>query len=131
MVEMAVCFPVFMLILMGIIEFGRAMSVNQMLNSAARIGSRAAILDGSTNTLVTDKVKGHVVSTLGCSASSVTVAIDATSSRTGLPLMDVSQAKTGDLIEIDVSVPFSHVSWSVKEWMGTSQIRGESAMQHE
>ena len=49
-VEVAVCFPVFLIILLGIIEFGRAMSVNQLLNSAARIGCRAAILDGSTNT---------------------------------------------------------------------------------
>ena len=58
MVEVAVCFPVFLLILMGVIEFGRAMSVNQMLNSASRIGCRAAILDGSTNSTVTTKTIG-------------------------------------------------------------------------
>ena len=131
MVEVAVCFPVFLLILMGIIEFGRAMSVNQMLNSASRIGCRAAILDGSTNSSVTSAVKTHVTSTIGCQQSSVTVTITATSGQSGATLSDVSAASTGDMIKIAVSVPFADVSWSVKQWMGTSTIRGQCSMQHE
>lgn len=34
-VELAVCFPVFMLMLLGIIEFGRGLVVSQRLTSAA------------------------------------------------------------------------------------------------
>ena len=131
MVEMAVCFPVFLMILMGIIEFGRAMSVNQMLNSAARIGCRTAILDGSTNSSVTSVIKQHVTSTIGCQPASVTVAITVISGQTGATLSDVSAASTADLIELEVSVPLADVSWSVKNWLGTSKIRGECAMQHE
>ena len=131
MVEVAVCFPVFMLVLLGIIEFGRAMSINQLLNSAARIGCRAAVLDGSTNTSVRDLVKQQVASTVGIQQSSVTVTITATSSQTGTPLSDVSTAKTGDMLELDVSVPFSVVSWSVKTWLANASIRGECSMQHE
>ena len=130
-VEVAVCFPVFMLILLGIIEFGRAMSINQMLNSAARIGCRAAVLDGSTNTSVSDLVKKQVADTLGCGQDNVTVAIAAKSGVTGTALSNVSAATTGDLIEIDVLVPFSVVSWSVKQWLATANIRGECSMQHE
>ena len=106
MVEMAVCFPVFVLILMGIIEFGRAMSINQMLNSASRMGCRAAILDGSSNSSVTSIVKQHVTNTLGCQQSSVTVAISVTDGQSGNTLSDVAAASTGDLIELDVSVAF-------------------------
>ena len=131
MVEVAVCFPVFLLILMGVIEFGRAMSVNQMLNSASRIGCRAAILDGSTNSTVTSVVKQHVTSTIGCLQSSVSVTITVTSSQSGATLSDVSEASTGDMIKLNVSVPFADVSWSVKDWMGTSTIRGQCSMQHE
>ena len=109
MVEMAVCFPVFLLILMGIIEFGRAMSVNQMLNSSARIGCRSATLDGSSNSSVTNVVPKHVANTLGCQQSNVTVAITTTSSQNGSILSDVSSAKTGDLIDLDVSVLFSEL----------------------
>lgn len=131
MVEVAVCFPVFLLILMGIIEFGRAMSVNQMLNSASRIGCRAAMLDGSTNSSVTSVVKQYMVSTIGCQPASVTVAITVTADETGAELSDVSKATTGDMIKLNVSVPFADVSWSVKEWMGVSTIRGQCSMQHE
>ena len=131
MVEVAVCFPVFMLVLLGIIEFGRAMSINQLLNSAARIGCRAAVLDGSTNASVTDLVKQQVASTVGIQQTSVTVRITATSSRTGATLSDVSTATTGDMLDVDVSVPFSAVSWSVKEWLARANIRGECSMQHE
>ena len=131
MVEVAVCFPVFLLILMGIIEFGRAMSVNQMLNSASRIGCRAAMLDGSTNSSVTSVVKQYMVSTIGCQPASVTVAITVTADETGAELSDVSKASTGDMIKLNVSVPFADVSWSVKEWMGVSTIRGQCSRQHE
>lgn len=130
-VELAVCFPIFMLILLGIVEFGRAMSINQMLNSAARLGCRVAILDGSSSTNVTSVVKQHVVSTLGCQSSSVNVAITATSGQNGATLSDVSKASTGDLIKVDVFVPFKDVSWGVKRWMGTANVRGECSMQHE
>lgn len=131
MVEMVVCFPVFMLILMGIIEFGRAMSVNQMLNSASRIGCRAAVLDGFSNSSVSSIVKQHVTSTIGCEQSIIAVAITTTSSRTGSTLSDVSLASTGDMIKLDVSVRFADVSWAVKDWMGGSRICGRCSMQHE
>ncbi len=131
MVEVAVCFPVFMLIVLGIVEFGRAMSINQMLNSASRIGCRAAVLDGSSDTAVSNLVKTQVRNTIGCQDSSITVKIVATSSRTGATLTNVSQATTGDLIDVDVFVPFADVSWSVQQWLGTAKIRGEFSMQHE
>jgi Flp pilus assembly protein TadG len=130
-VEVAVCFPVFLLILIGIIEFGRAMSVNQLLNSGARIGCRAAILDGSTNTAVSNIVKQHVSSTVGCNESNVTVTITITSGTTGATVSTLSAAKTSDVIEIDVAVPFANVSWAVTRWLSSASVRGECSMQHE
>lgn len=131
MVEVAVCFPVFLVILLGIIEFGRAMSVNQLLNSAARIGCRAAILDGSTNASVTSLVTNHVSATLGCDATKITVDVTVTDEQTGNELANVSAASTGDVIQLDVRVPFSAVSWSVQNVIGDKPIRGACAMQHE
>lgn len=130
-VEVAVCFPVFLAILLGIIEFGRAMSVNQLLNTSARIGCRAAILDGSTNTSVASLVTNHVRSTLGCNEASITVEVTVTDGDTGTALADVSHATTGDVIQLNVRVPFSAVSWSVHNVIGDKPIRGECAMQHE
>jgi len=131
LVEMAVCFPVLMLILLGIIEFGRAMSVNQMLNSAAREGCRTATLDGSTNSEVTSEIKQMVANTTGCSQSNVTVQIAVTDNDTQQTLSDVSLADDRDLVEVDVSVPYSAVSFSLSSWLSGKTLRGACDMRHE
>ena len=51
-VEMALVLPIFFGVVLGIVEFGRAMMVSQMVTNAAREGTRLAIIDGSTNTTV-------------------------------------------------------------------------------
>jgi Flp pilus assembly protein TadG len=130
-VEVAVCFPVFLMILLGIIEFGRAMSINQLLNSSARVGCRVAILDGSSNTSVSNAVKSHVATTVGCSQSDVTVTITCTSSTSGATISDVSAAKTGDVIIVKITVPFSKVSWAVAKYLPTKSVNGMCSMQHE
>ncbi|MCA9065410.1 MAG: pilus assembly protein [Planctomycetaceae bacterium] len=130
-VEVAVCFPVFMLILLGIVEFGRAMSVSQMLNSAAREGCRSAIIDGSTTEGITAEIKEHVVSMIGCSGDSVTVSIAVTSRNTGAAVAELSAAESRDLIEIDVSVPYSAVSFAVNNFLQGQSLRGECSMRHE
>jgi Flp pilus assembly pilin Flp len=53
MVEMAVVLPVLMLIVMGIVEFGRAWNVYQVITDAAREGARRAVIrDGDTDAKV-------------------------------------------------------------------------------
>jgi hypothetical protein len=47
-VEMAIVLPVFMMVVMGIIEFGRGMMVGQLVTNAARYGARLAAIDGSS-----------------------------------------------------------------------------------
>ncbi len=131
LVEMAVCFPVLMLILLGIIEFGRALSVNQMLNAAAREGCRTATIAGSSNSTVTAEIKQRVANTVGCQQAAVTVQIAVTSNDSGNAVADVSQAETRDLIEVDVSVPYSAVSFAVSNLMSGKTLRGACDMRHE
>ena len=50
MAEFAIILPIFMLAVIGIIEFGRAVMVQQILVNAAREGARRAIIPGATNT---------------------------------------------------------------------------------
>ncbi|MCP4175332.1 MAG: pilus assembly protein [Fuerstiella sp.] len=78
MVEMAVCFPVFMLLL-GIIEFGRGLMVSQLLTSAAREGCRSAVIDGATDASVEAEMITQVVNTVGCTAADVGISIVVTS----------------------------------------------------
>ncbi|MCA9036811.1 MAG: pilus assembly protein [Planctomycetaceae bacterium] len=130
-VELAAVLPVFMMTLIGIIEFGRAMSVSQMLNAAAREGCRQAILDGSTNANVTADVRDLVVNTVNCPIGAVTVTIAVTSESTGQTLTDVSLAKPRDLIEVDVLVPQESCSYALSRWLSGRSLRGQCAMRHE
>ena len=52
-VEFAVVAPVFLLLLLGIIEYGRMVMVQQILTNAAREGARVGILDNRTEADVT------------------------------------------------------------------------------
>lgn len=62
MVEFALVVPVLLMILVGIIEFGRAWNRQQVITDAAREGARRAVVrDGDTSTKVgTDESPGTV-----------------------------------------------------------------------
>ena len=48
-VEFAVVAPIFSMLVFGMIEFGRAIMVEQILTNAAREGARVAVLDSATS----------------------------------------------------------------------------------
>src|SRR5690242_20422982 len=77
LVEMAICLPVLIMIILAVIEFGRAMMVAELLNDAARVGARQAIISGTTDSTVSQTVTNFLQST-GISSQSVTVTITVT-----------------------------------------------------
>ncbi len=131
MVEMAVCFPIFMLILLGIMEFGRALMVSQLLASASREGCRIAVIDGATNSDVEAKIKTHVTSMVGCQDADVTVDIVVTSVQTDTEVASLADVDQRDLIEIDVTIPFNAISYTGGRFLNGQTIRGQCAMRKE
>ena len=131
MVEMAVCFPVFMLMLLGIIEFGRALMVSQLLTSAARQGCREAIIDGATNDSVTNEVRNAVVNTVGCRPEDVQIAITVTAiaDESDVPLL--ANAEQRDLVELEITVSFSAVSYTSGRFLAGQTLRGRCSMRKE
>jgi Flp pilus assembly protein TadG len=128
LVEMAVCLPVFLTVMLGMIELGRAIMVGQLVTNAAREGARLAIIDGSTNTQVTDAVKSFLTGAAGVPAGDITVTITVSGSSSGNQL---SNAKPRDLVTVNVSVPFSKVSYLPAKYMAGKKLTGVSAMRHE
>jgi Flp pilus assembly protein TadG len=98
-VEFAVVAPIFVLLVFGMIEFGRMVMVQQMLTNAAREGARLGVIEGNTSTDVENRVDEYLA------AASIT---GATVTVTTLP---ASGDDTGDRISVTVSIPFSQVSW--------------------
>jgi Flp pilus assembly protein TadG len=101
-VEFAVVVPLFFTLVMGIIEFGRIFMVQEMLVNAARVGARAAILSGSTQSGVQSIISNYMSST-GVSGYTSTIS----------PNLSGSPAPgSGTAISVTVSVPWSSITWS-------------------
>jgi Flp pilus assembly protein TadG len=71
-VEFAIVAPVFFLVVLGIIEFGRMVMVQQVITNAAREGARIAVLDSATTARVTTRVNDYI-SAARLSGATVTV----------------------------------------------------------
>jgi len=99
MVEFAVVVPVFLLLVFGMIEYGRMVMVQQILTNAAREGARVGVLDGSTQTKVNTAVSNYLTAA-GISNSTTTVS----------PNPPSSAAATAP-VTVTVSVNFNDVSW--------------------
>ena len=87
-VEFAITAPVFFVMVLGIVEIGRALMVTHLLNNAARRGCRIGIIPGAS----TDAIKTNVYSTLtnmGVNGDTATVLINEGNT-------DASGAQSGD-----------------------------------
>jgi Flp pilus assembly protein TadG len=102
-VEFALVAPLLFALLLGIIEFGRAMMVTELLNSAARHGARVAAIQGTSTSSVTGAVNSALGGT-GVQGAATTVAVNGTNE-------DAEAAQTGDAITVTVTVPYDSVSW--------------------
>ena len=103
-VEFAMVAPIFLVLVFGILEFGRLVMVQQIVTNAAREGARAAVLDGATNQEVQDAVSEYLEAS-SVSSETVTVSPD--------PL---NSAASGDPVSVTIDLPFSAVSWLPAPW---------------
>lgn len=132
LVEMALTLPLFFMVVLGIVEFGRAMMVSQLLTNAAREGARLAILSGNSNEDVSTAVTEFLELAANISPGDVTVEIDVTPA-TGNPNPgdEVSNAQSRDLCSITVRVPFDEVSYIKADYLAGRSLMGTCAMRHE
>ena len=98
-VEFALVAPLLFMLFLGFVDVGRAIMVKNLLTSAARDGARTATLDGATVAGVQSQVSSFL---LGATIPGVTVNVSPD------PL---DLAQIGDPVSVNVTVPFSSVSW--------------------
>jgi Flp pilus assembly protein TadG len=119
-VEFAVVAPIFFLVVLGIIEFGRMAMVEQVITNAAREGARVGVIDDSTRAIVVDKVRRYMASA-GISIATIDVTPDPPSS-----------AGYGEGVTVTVSVPFDDVSWLPNPFfVGGKTLTAQAVMRRE
>src|SRR3954451_17386085 len=98
-VELALVLPVFLSLVMGMIEASRLGMVAQLLTTAAREGCRVAVVPGHTQ----DDVQARINAVLSGSGVSVGTVTPSPSTWQSAPM--------GTPITVSLSVPYSQVSW--------------------
>jgi Flp pilus assembly protein TadG len=102
MVEAAIILPVLVLLVFGLIECARLGMVAQILSTAAREGCRVAVVDGNTNTDVTNRIN-QVLNTSGISG--------VTTTQTPSDCTTVHSGDNPNTIQVTLSVPYRQVTW--------------------
>jgi Flp pilus assembly protein TadG len=107
----------------GMIEFGRAIMVQQILTNASREGARVAVLDSLTPTA--GQVSTTVTTYLqNAGITGATVTITPT---------EPTSAGYGEPVTVRVQIPFSRVSWLPTPWFlkSTAQLKASTVMRRE
>jgi Flp pilus assembly protein TadG len=131
-VEMAIVLPVFLLIVLGIVEFGRAMMVGQLLTNGARHGARRAIVDGVSNTEVEQDIEDFLTQALNVPASALQVTIEVEPAAGNPDPNDVlAVARPKDLVKVHVAVPYDQVAYVSGKFLSGTNLQGQCAMRHE
>ena len=118
-VEFAVVLPVFVILVFGMIEYGRMVMVQQVITNASREGARCAVLDGATTSSVQSAVTTYLSNAQVSGGSTAVTPEPAT-------------AASGDPVTVTVSIPFSAVSWLPSPmYLGGKTLSASTSMRRE
>ena len=121
-VEFAIVAPVFVMLVFGMIEYGRMVMVQQIITNASREGARKAVLDGSTATDVQNTVMSYM------SGGGITIASGNVTVTPNPP----SGAASGDPVTVTVALPFTQVSWLPSPmFLGSRSMTSTTVMRRE
>ena len=116
MVEMAVVIPVLLVFLLGSVEIGRAVMVKHVLEEAARAGCRVAVAEYSDKSDVVEIVD-TAMNMANLNGYTVTVSPD--------PPTELGPFET---VSVNVSVPYTDVSWFAPSFMTGKTLHGVCVM---
>jgi len=121
-VEFAIVAPLFVLLIFGMIEYGRMVMVQQVITNASREGARKAVLEGSTTSDVVDTVSEFLQSgALSSEDADISVSPDPPES-----------AGAGGAVTVTVSMEFEDVSWlPTPMYLGSTTLEARTVMRRE
>ncbi len=123
--ELALVVPLFLLMICGILETSRLLSVSELLSNIARDGCRVAVANGQTSATATARIT-TLLSNAGITGSTVTIYDNATANAL------VENSTFGDQIKVTISVPYSSVSWlRMTGWNWNTNVGGKAIMSSE
>ena len=118
MVEFALVAPVFLILITGIIELGRAVVVQQLLTNASREGARIGGYNSTTSTSTVTTAVNSYLTNVGISGAATTVSPNPPSLASG-----------GQSVTVTVSIPFTKVSYLPSPfYLGSQSLQATTVM---
>lgn len=124
LVEFALVVPIFVLILVGILDLGRGVYAYNTLNNAAREGSRLAIVDQTVNDI--QSFTAQQAGWLGVDPSQVTVEFRDPETQGACAGAPGSNAIVGCLAVVRVEYSYQAATPIISQLVGTISLVGES-----
>ncbi|MGI9457397.1 MAG: TadE family protein [Aeoliella sp.] len=126
MAEFILVFPIFFLAIIGIVELGRAVMVQQILTNAAREGARRAVVPEATNDAVNTLVDNYLVQTsLGADTRQISIL-----SEDG-QVLDLATSNPKVVVRVRVMVPYNEVGFGIYTYFANSTMGAEVQMRKE
>jgi Flp pilus assembly protein TadG len=124
-VEFAVVAPVFFLMVLGIMEIGRACMVTELLTESARRGCRAGVIEGTSSSTIQQAATNYLTN-LGINGESASVYVnDVPAGSTSVQTMPAYTE-----ITVVVTVPVANVAWTPL-WFVPGSLSGQYTMRRE
>ena len=122
MIECAIVLPLFAMLVLGILEFGRAFMVSQVVTNSAREGARIGTMPTSTSNSQIEARVNDFLADAGITTATTTVSVDSGS---------LAGASRGDAVTVQVSVPFTDVSLLSPRFLEGINLTSTSVMRRE
>jgi Flp pilus assembly protein TadG len=125
-VEFAIIAPIFFMLMLGIVEFGRAFMTADLLTEAARRACRVATIEGSTSAQIGQAATDFLTS-VGISGESVGISIN------DAPLNTVEAQYMPAYTEMTVvvTIPASSATWVPTGGFVTGTLSGQYTLRRE
>ena len=106
LVEFALIMPFLLLFIIGIVEFGRAWNLHQVITDAAREGARTAVVHDPAMTLDSiTKVVKNAIATAGVNPNNATITVTDWDAATGVPAV------------VEIALPYRFIFFgALKQW---------------
>ena len=126
MVEFAIVLPMLLLMILGIIEMGRVMMLNQITTNACREASRRAIIPGMTSIHVRGVVNQYLDAGGISDAGRVVTLLDKDGNET-----TVEAIQSHGTVTVEVQIPYAENTWGFTAITGSKLLVSRSTMRRE
>lgn len=124
-VEFAVVAPMLIALVFGMIEFGRAIMVQQVIVNASREGARMAVVEGTSAADVNAAINAQLTAA-NIDNPKIVFKVN------GNAVSDPTVGSAGDAITVDVSVAYADVTWlPTPTYLGAAQLEAATVMRRE